>query len=129
MPGTSRLEFLEKLLANKFVSSDGEDNTSGLLNKGSIADLPFLRTLLASHQKSRDTSLWKVIDSFVLLSYASLVAPRLLLQQMLAYLNFTLDSKNLFWLCKLKKWLLWTMAPAQTAENHGGEWDLAWYLR
>ena len=102
MPETSRLEFLEKLLANKFVSSDGEDNTSGPLNKGSIADLPFLRTLLGSHQKSQDTSLWKVIDSFVLLSYTSLVGSRLLLQQILAYLNFTLDLKNSFWLYKLK---------------------------
>ena len=40
IPESSRLEFLEKFLANNFPSSDAEDNTSSLLNKGGIADLP-----------------------------------------------------------------------------------------
>ena len=42
---SSRSEFLEKLLANNFTLSDTKDNTSGLLNRGGIADLPLLRTL------------------------------------------------------------------------------------
>ena len=37
---STRLEFLEKLLANTFALSDAEDNTSGPLNRGVIADLP-----------------------------------------------------------------------------------------
>ena len=37
---SSRLKFLEKFLANNFALSDAENNTSGLLNEGSIADLP-----------------------------------------------------------------------------------------
>ena len=37
-PASSRLEFLEKSLANNFVLSDAEDNTSRLLNRGGIAD-------------------------------------------------------------------------------------------
>ena len=41
----SRLEFLEKFLANNFALSYADDNTSGPLNRGDIADLPFLRTL------------------------------------------------------------------------------------
>ena len=45
-----RLESLEKFSANNFALSDAEDNTSGLLNRGGITDLPFLRTLLAIHQ-------------------------------------------------------------------------------
>ena len=45
-------EFLEKFLANNFALSDAKDNTSGLLNRGGIADLPLLRTLLAIRQKS-----------------------------------------------------------------------------
>ena len=53
MPKSSRLEFLEKFLVNNFVLSDAEDNTSDPLNRGSIADLPLLRTLLAICQKSR----------------------------------------------------------------------------
>ena len=46
IPDSSRLEFLEKFSANNFALSDAEDNTSGPLNRGSIVDLPFLRTLL-----------------------------------------------------------------------------------
>ena len=52
IPKSSRLEFLEKFLANNFALSDAEDNTSEPLNRGGIADLPLLRTLLAIHQKS-----------------------------------------------------------------------------
>ena len=50
IPESSRLEFLEKFSANNFALSDAEDNTSGPLNRGGIADLPLLRTLLASHE-------------------------------------------------------------------------------
>ena len=46
IPKSSKLEFLEKFLVNNFALSDEEDNTSGLLNRGDIADLPLLRTLL-----------------------------------------------------------------------------------
>ena len=35
-----------------------------LLNRGGIADLPLLRTLLAIRQKSQEPSFWEV-DSFV----------------------------------------------------------------
>ena len=41
-----------------------------------IADLALLRTLLAICQKSKDPNFWKVMDSFVLLAYASLAASR-----------------------------------------------------
>ena len=37
---SSRLEFLQKFLANNFPLSDAEDNTSVQLNRGDIADLP-----------------------------------------------------------------------------------------
>ena len=76
IPESSILEFLEKFLANNFALSDAEDNTSGPLNRGGIADLPLLRTLLAIRQKFREPSFWEVMDSFVLLADASLAAPR-----------------------------------------------------
>ena len=69
IPESSRLEFLEKFSANNFTLSDAEDNTSGWLNRGGIADLPLLRTLYAICQKSREPSFWEVIDTFVLLAY------------------------------------------------------------
>ena len=60
IPESSRLEFLEKFLANNFALSDAEDNTSRLLNRGGKADLPLLRTLLAIRLNSaRLDSLYK----------------------------------------------------------------------
>ena len=44
------IRFLEKLLVNNFALSDAEDNTSGLLNRGGIADLPLFRTFAKSHK-------------------------------------------------------------------------------
>ena len=44
---SSRLLFLEKILANDFVLSNAEYNKSVSLNKWIIADLPLLRILLA----------------------------------------------------------------------------------
>ena len=80
IPESSRLEFLEKFFANNFVLSEAEDKISGLLNRGGVADLSLLRTLLAIRQKSRKPSFWKVMDSFVLVAYATLVASSTLLQ-------------------------------------------------
>ena len=50
IPDSSRLEFLEKVLANSLALSDPEDSTSGLLNKEGKVDLLLSRTLLAIHQ-------------------------------------------------------------------------------
>ena len=103
IPESSRLEFLEKFSANNFALSDAEDNTSRPLNRESIADLPLLGTLLAIHQKSGEPSFWEVMDSFALLVYASLAASRTLLQQLLACLNFTLESEDFSLWYKQKK--------------------------
>ena len=103
IPESSRLEFLEKFSANNFALSDAEYSTSGLLNRGGIADLPLLRTLLAIHQNSREPSFWEVMDSFVLLVYGSLSASRKLLQRLLACLNFALNLEDLSFWYKRKK--------------------------
>ena len=81
IPESSRFEFLEKFLVHNFALSAAEDNTSGPLNRGGgIADLPLLRTLLAICQKSQEPSFWELMDSFVLVAYASLAASRTFLQ-------------------------------------------------
>ena len=103
IPESSRLEFLEKFLANNFALSDAEDNTSGPLNRGGIAELLLLRTLLVIRQKSQESSFWEVMNSFILVAYPSLAASRTLLQRLLACLNFTLDSEDLFCRYKRKK--------------------------
>ena len=64
----SRFEFLRKFSANKLALSDAGDYTSEPLNRGVIADLPFLRTLLAIRRNSPKPNFWEVIDSFVLLA-------------------------------------------------------------
>ena len=50
----SILELLEKFSANNFALSDAEDNSSGPLHRGGIADLLLVRTLLAICQKSQE---------------------------------------------------------------------------
>ena len=70
--------------------------TTPPVNRGGIADLLLLRTLLAIRQKSREPSFWEVMDFFVLVPYACLAASRTLLQRLLACLNFTLDLEDLF---------------------------------
>ena len=69
---SSRLEFLEKFLADNFALSEAKDNTFGLLNRGGIADLPLLRTLLAIRQKFRESWFWEVMDFFFSVAYARL---------------------------------------------------------
>ena len=83
---------------------------------------------MSNLQKSREPSFWEVMDSFVSLAYGSLAASRMLLQRLLACLNFTLESENLSFWYKQKKWFLWTMAAAQAPANHGDQWGLTWYF-
>ena len=61
-----------------------------------IADLSLLRTLLAIRQKLQEPSFWEVMDVFVLVAFASLAVLKTLLQQLVACMNFTLDSQDLF---------------------------------
>ena len=75
---SSRLEFLETILANNFALSDAEDNTSGPFNIGGIAGLPLLKTLLTICQMSREQSFWEVMSYFALLAYASLATLELI---------------------------------------------------
>ena len=94
---------MEKFLARNFALSDAEDNSSGPLNRGGIADLPLLRTLLAIRQKSQEPRFWEKMDFFVLVAYASLAASRSLLQRLPVCPNFMLDSEDLFCSYKRKK--------------------------
>ena len=76
IPESLRLEFLDKYFANNFAFSDAEDSTYWPLNRGGITDLPLLTALLAIRQASRQPSFWEVMNSFLLVAYASLAASR-----------------------------------------------------
>ena len=52
IPESSRLEFLEKFLANNFTLLNAEDTTSGTSKRGGKADLSLLGTLSTICQKS-----------------------------------------------------------------------------
>ena len=80
------------------------------MNRGGITDYPILRTVLVVlyGRKSEALRFWKLMDSFVLLAYASLAASRTLSQQLLACLNFSLDSEDLsFWYKESDFYELW----------------------
>ena len=62
IPESSRLELLKKFLA-QFCFIRYRRGIADL-NRGYIVDLPLLRTLLVTDQKSWEPSFWKVIDSF-----------------------------------------------------------------
>ena len=53
-----KIRVLRKFLGNNFVLSDAEDNTSGLLNRGGIADLPLLRN------KGNNMKSWQLQELF-----------------------------------------------------------------
>ena len=50
VPESSRLEFLEKLLADNFAWSSAEDDTSRPSNRSGIADSILLRIFLSIYQ-------------------------------------------------------------------------------
>ena len=52
-------------------------------------------------------------------------ASKILFQQLLASLNFTVDAEGLLYWYKQKNWFLWAMAAAQAAEK-ASEMDEAW---
>ena len=126
IPVSPRLEFLDKFSANNLALSDAEDSTSGSLNRGG---LHLLRTLLAIHQKSWELSFWEVIGPLVSLAYASLAASRTLFQQLLACMNVALESEDLSFWYRRKKWFLWTMAGAQAAEWRWLRLDVIFFMR
>ena len=91
VPNPSRLEFLEKFLANSFTLSDAEDNHSEAFNRGRITDLSLLKTLLVILQiKVPKAKFLGRGHSFVSLVHAKLTASKTNLQQLLACLNFIL---------------------------------------
>ena len=44
-------------------------------------------------------------------------------------MDFTLDAEDLFFWYKRKKWILWVIAAAQTAETDGDGLDLIFTVR
>ena len=63
----------------------------------------FIENTIAICLKSAEPSFWEAMNLFVLLAYASLAASRTLLQQLLTYLKFPLDSEDSFCWYKQKK--------------------------
>ena len=79
IPESLRLKLLEKSSANSFALLGAEGNTSRPLNRRAIADLAYLRALLAICQKFWEPNFWEVVESFILLAYAILAGSRAIL--------------------------------------------------
>ena len=128
IPKSSKLEFLEKFLPNNFALSDTEENTSGPLNRGGIADLPLMRTILAICQKSWEPSFWEAMNScFISICKFGNLKNSFAMITIQSELYFQFRRSTL--LIQKKKRSLWTMEAAQAAENHRDERGLTWYLR
>ena len=52
-----------KVFSKQFCFISTDDNTSGLMDRGGTADIPFLIKLLTIRQKSPQPSFWEVMDS------------------------------------------------------------------
>ena len=115
----SRLEFLEKFLANTALS-DAEQTTSGPLNREGIVDLPLLRTLSAICQKSQEPIFWEVIDSFVL--YASIGSFKNPFAMITSLSELYFRFKRFILLVQTKKVIPMNCGSSIKAnENHGDE--------
>ena len=136
MPKSSESKFLEKVSVKSFALSDAEDNT--FVKWKTYSRFIFVQNTISN---SPEVSRAKFLESnfvlflhnfffffFFFLPDASLAASRILLKRLLACLNFTLEPEDLSFWYKRKKWFLWTMKPAQAAENHGDQWGLTWYF-
>ena len=99
---SSRIEFLEKFSGNNFAQSGAEDNTFGPSNRRGIADLPFLRTLLAICEKSQEPNFWEVMDS-CFISVCKFGSFKNFMQRLLVCLNFTSEAEEISFLHKRKK--------------------------
>ena len=91
-----KIRALRKVFSN-FVSLDTEDNTNGPLNRENYLYLCWENYCPESHVSAKR---WTLL--FYLSAYTSLAASRTLLQRLLAYLNLTLNSEDLFCWCKQK---------------------------
>ena len=98
------------------------------MNRGGIVDFSLLRTISAICLESRESSFLEVID-FYFISICKFDRFKKPFAIITSFLNFTLDSHDLFCWYRWKKWFLWTMAAAQMGENHRAEWGLRWYLQ
>ena len=127
IPESWRLEFLEKFLVNNYTLLDAEDNISRPSNREGIADLPLLRTLFVICQspESQVSGKWET----VFLAYASLAASKNPFTIIANLSEFYFRFRRSILFVQMRKGLLWVMAAAQAAENHGDEEDLTLYLR
>ena len=99
------------------------------MNREGIADLYVENTISNSPKVPRATFLGWDRPFFCLISIHRFGNFKNSFKQLLACLNFTLDSNDLFCWCKQNNWYLRAMAAGQVAENHEDEWGLTWYFR
>ena len=98
----SRLEFIKRFyqLQNTFIRCKRQHLQ--VVEQRKYNRFTFFENTISNTPKLREPGFREEMESFLLLAYASLAALRILLQGLLASLNFTLDSENLFFWYKRK---------------------------
>ena len=123
-----KIRVLRKVFSKQFCFIRCRRQHLWIVGQRRCSRYTFVENTISNSPKVWEANFWEVMDSLVLLAYASLAASRTLFQQLLACLNFTLESEHWSFWYKQKKWFLGTMAAAQAAENHGDGWGLTWYF-
>ena len=93
IPESSRLEVLERFSANDFALSDAEHHR--VVEKRKYSTFTFVENTNGNLQKLARAKFLGSDGLFCFMAYVSLAASRTFLQQLLACLNFTLDSEDL----------------------------------
>ena len=110
IPVSSRLE----------KTFDSEEKTSAPLNKEVNSRFTFAKNSFSNSPKVTQVKFRESDRYFWFISVFTFDSLKnYFLQQSLACLNFTLDVEDLFCWYKRKKWFLWAIAAAQTAEKDG----------
>ena len=115
IPGSSRLQLPDKLLANNFALADADNNNYKPLNRGGIVDLPLLRTLLAIPKSPKRATILKSDGIFCFCSiykFGSFKNPSVMTTS-LPELYFR--SRRFILLVQKKKKIIWTIAAVQAA--------------
>ena len=115
MFASSRFEFLTKFSTNNLASSNAEDKNLEPSYKGGVADLPFLRSLLAVRQKFLELRLFRFIS---MKKFAIFKNP---FTMIISLPELHLRYRRFILLVQKKEAFLFSMAAAQATENHADE--------
>ena len=117
-----KIKFKEKFSANNFALSDAEDNTSGPLNRGGIADITFVENTISNSSEVMRAKFLGSNGLFCFNSTCKLGSFKNPFAAITSLSELYLRIRRFFPLVQTKKMISMNyIAAAQAAENHGDE--------